>query len=143
MEPQNNTKLPSRILAELLLAARFLLVGILATTIHIASVWILLSDTALPALMANTIAFVCSFGFSFLGNYFWTFGSPGSPGRAMRRFLTIAITAFFINTVLLGTILEFDWFNPILAAIGSAAIIPIITFFASRLWGFNYKNSLS
>ena len=141
MEPLNNIKLGSRILAELVLAARFGLVGTLATTIHIAIVWMLLSETALPVLMANTIAFVCAFGFSFVGNYLWTFGSPGSPRRAMRRFLTISVSAFLINSVLLGTILELGWFNQTVAAIGSAAVIPIITFFASRLWGFNNKKA--
>lgn len=138
-EPENRSRLGHRLLNEFFLAVRFGLVGILATAIHITILWMLLSKTLLPALMANTIAFVGAFGFSFAGNYLWTFGSPGSPRRAMLRFLTISASAFFLNTILLGTILEFGWFDPTSAAIGSAAVIPVITFLASRLWGFRVQ----
>lgn len=139
-EPTSRNKTRSRVLAELFLAIRFGLVGILATTIHITVVWTLLSTTLLQVLVANTIAFASAFGVSFAGNYLWTFGSPCSPRRAMLRFLTISASAFLLNTFLLGTILEFGWFDPTSAAISSAAVIPVITFLASRFWGFKYKN---
>lgn len=127
-------------MAELFLAVRFGLVGILATTIHITVVWTLLSTTLLPVLVANTIAFASVFGVSFAGNYLWTFGSPGSPRKTIVRFLTIAAGAFFLNSVLLGVILKMGWLNPTLAVVGSAAVIPTITFLASRFWGFNYND---
>ncbi len=140
-EPTSRDKIRSRVLAELFLTVRFSLVGILTTTIHITVVWTLLSMTLLPVLVANTIAFTSAFGISFAGHYLWTFGSPGSPRKAMVRFLTISAAAFFLNSILLGTILEMGWFNPTLAVIGSAAVIPIITFLASRFWGFDYNDS--
>jgi putative flippase GtrA len=124
---------------ELLVAARFGAVGMVATSVHILIVWVLLSNTALPILVANLLAFLTAFGISFLGNYLWTFGSPGDSSKAIRRFLLISCSAFFVNTLLLAGILRAGWFSPTTAAIVSAAVIPAITFVASRLWGFRCK----
>jgi len=142
-EPATRRRIGHKLLVEFLLAIRFGLVGILATAIHIATLWMLLSNTLLPVLVANTIAFINAFGFSFAGNYLWTFGAPGSPRRAMSRFFTISVSAFALNSVLLGAILKLGWFEPALAAIGSAVVIPVITFSASRFWGFNYSSPAS
>lgn len=125
-----------RVLREVLTAARFGVVGLAATALHIGVVWILLSHTALPALLANLIAFLCAFGISFTGNYIWTFSAPGSPGRAMRRFFLISLAAFIANSMLLAAILAGGWLSPRLAAVASASMAPSITFLASRLWGF-------
>ena len=126
----------ARLWHELAVAARFGMVGITATAVHILMVWLLLSETALPPLVANMIAFLTAFGISFAGNYLWTFGSPGNPGKVMRRFLLISVSAFAMNTLLLASLLRAGWFSPTVAAIVSAAVVPAISFVASRLWGF-------
>ncbi|MFV3413762.1 GtrA family protein [Pseudomonas nitroreducens] len=128
-----------RLLRELLIAARFGVVGICATALHIGVVWSLITHTAMPALLANLIAFLCAFGLSFTGNYIWTFSTPGSPGQAMRRFFLISLSAFLINSTLLAAILASGWLSPRLAAVASAAVVPGITFLASRLWGFQRR----
>lgn len=129
-----------RFLSNFFLIVRFGLVGSLATAIHMAILWILLSMTTLPVLIANTIAFISAFGFSFAGNYLWTFGAPGAPKRALLRFLAISVSAFLLNSVLLGVILDSGLFDPTSAAIASAVVIPIITFFASRIWAFKHQS---
>lgn len=130
-----------RILTELFLAGRFALVGLFATAIHVLIVWRLLSDSVLPPLMANALAFCGAFGFSFAGNYLWTFGAPGSPRSAMLRFLTISLSAFCLNSLLLTYILHLGILDPKWSAIGSAIVIPAITFLASRLWVFKHHTS--
>jgi putative flippase GtrA len=126
-----------RVLRELFIAARFGVVGVCATALHIGVVWSLITCTAMPTLLANLVAFLCAFGLSFTGNYIWTFSNPGYPGKAMRRFFLISLTAFLINSTLLATILASGWLSPGLAAVASAAVVPGITFLASRLWGFH------
>lgn len=121
---------------ELIIASRFGSVGIVATAVHIMAVWILLKETGITPIFANTIAFLVAFLISFAGNYLWTFRSPGSPRRAMFRFFVIAIFAFASNTLLLALLVHEGWFPPIISAVLSASVVPAISFVASRLWGF-------
>ena len=134
----------NRLWQELCVAARFGLVGITATGVHVLVVWLLLLQTALPTLVANMFAFLTAFGISFSGNYIWTFRMPGQPCKAIRRFLLISIIAFALNNLLLTGLLHVRWLTPIASAIASIAVIPPITFFASRLWGFRvqHRNSV-
>lgn len=130
----------SRLWRELVVAARFGLVGIIATGVHILVVWLLVLQTTLPTLLANMLAFLSAFGISFSGNYIWTFGMPGQPCKAMRRFLLISVIAFALNSLLLAGLLHAEWLEPTASAIVSIAVIPPITFCASRLWGFHSQS---
>ncbi|MCK2087414.1 GtrA family protein [Thauera aromatica] len=137
MEPVRKTGSRSIFISELLLTARFGLVGILSTTLHVAIAWLLLSITTLPIIAANTLAFSIAFGFSFTGNYLWTFSAHRSARRAAFRFFLISISAFIFNSAILITALHYLPADPAFSAACSAMIIPIITFIASRLWCFN------
>jgi putative flippase GtrA len=124
---------------EMFLLARFGLVGFVATGVHIGVVWILLSCTTLHTLIANAIAFLAAFGFSFSGHYVWTFRSSGTLFRAMRRFLVISGSAFVLNTFVLAAILRTGWVSPFISTLIAIFAIPIITFLASRFWGFERR----
>ena len=132
-----------RLWREMVIAARFGLVGMVSTTIHILVVWLLLVSTVFSPIVANTFAFLTAFGVSFVGNYRWTFGSPGNVGRAIKRFLLISVSAFVMNTLLLAILLRGAWFSPIVAAIFSAAVVPFITFVTSRFWGFQSQEEVA
>lgn len=121
---------------EIITAARFGLVGLLSTAVHIAIVWLLLTLASVGPILANTLAFLAAFCISFIGNYLWTFRSPGSPRRAIFRFFVIAVSAFVVNTLILAFLVHKAWFLPVTSAILSASLVPTITFLASRLWCF-------
>lgn len=125
-----------RVWREAVLASRFGLVGLAATAAHIGVVALLVSTTRLPTLLANTFAFLAAFGISFAGNYVWTFGAPGQPRKALGRFMLVAGGAFLLNSLVLATALQLRLLPPLAAAIASAAIIPVITYLASRTWAF-------
>ena len=122
---------------EAYLAIRFTLVGCAATAVHIFVLWTLLSNTLLPVLIANAIAFLSAFGFSFTGNYLWTFGALGAPSQALQRFFLVSICTFILNSLLLAIAIKLDWSSEPTAAISVALVMPLITFFCSRLWAFN------
>ncbi|WP_422617302.1 GtrA family protein [Rhodoferax sp.] len=124
---------------ELLIAARFGFVGIFSTSIHIMTVWLLLDESRMTPISANTLAFLIAFGFSFGGNYLWTFRSPGSPRRAIFRFFLIAASAFAANTLILAFLVHEGWFSPVVSAVLSASVVPVISFSASRFWCFSAK----
>ncbi|MCM8627397.1 GtrA family protein [Accumulibacter sp.] len=121
---------------EFLAAARFGLIGLMATAVHLLMVWQLIARTELPALVANLLAFLTAFWVSFVGNYFWTFQVPGSPWRALCRFLLIATSGLALNTLLLACLLSGNLLSPTAAALVSTAAVPAVTFLASRFWGF-------
>lgn len=129
-------KKSGRFLPEIFYAVRFGMVGSVATAVHIATLWLLLSGTSLPVLIANTAAFILAFGFSFAGNYVWTFGAPCPVKKALGRFLVISVSAFLLNTLCLGILVEQHLFPPKVAGLVAATLIPVATFLASRLWGF-------
>ncbi|GHU35128.1 GtrA-like protein [Betaproteobacteria bacterium] len=121
---------------EVIVVARFGLIGIIATCVHVGVVWVLLSYTTLHTLIANAIAFLVALGFSFSGHYVWTFRSSGTLFRAMRRFLVISGSVFALNTFVLATILHTGWVSPFISTLIAIFVIPVITFLASRFWGF-------
>ena len=121
---------------ELIIATRFAFVGIIATAIHIAVVGFVLTQTGLTPILANTFAFTVAFGIAFLGHYIWTFRSPGNPRRVMFRFFLIAASAFVANTLILAFFVQGGWFSPVVSAVISASVVPVISFSASRFWGF-------
>lgn len=128
---------------EIITAVRFGLVGFLSTTVHIAIVWHLLALASVGPMLANTLAFLTAFCISFAGNYLWTFRSQGSPRRAIFRFFVIAVSAFVVNTLVLAFLVHKSWFSPVVSAVLSASLVPVISFFASRLWGFESDNESS
>lgn len=121
---------------ELFLASRFVIIGVVAALIHMAVVWTLIESKSITPVLANFIAFLTAFFAAFIGHYFWTFRVPGNPLHAMRRYFFISGSAFVANTLLLVGLLKSGWLSPVAAAVAAAAVIPLITFLASRLWGF-------
>ncbi|MBI1283845.1 MAG: GtrA family protein [Thiobacillus sp.] len=128
--------LRTKVWTEMAIAARFGLIGIAATIVHILVVSLLLAATQMQPLFSNAIAFLTAFSVSFTGNYWWTFGAPGNPAKAMRRFILISGSAFVLNTIVLAVILRAAWFSPFISVMCAIAIVPALTFLASRLWGF-------
>lgn len=123
-------------LRESLTILRFGLVGVLSTAVHIATVWFLLTKFSIPPILANTFAFLVAFGFSFTGNYLWTFRSLGNLHRAIFRFFVTAVSAFAVNSLLLTFLVYKGWFPPFTSAVFASSITPIVSFLASRFWAF-------
>ena len=137
LTPIKNDGLRRRVQYEAYLAIRFALIGCVATAVHIFVLWTLLSNTLLPVLIANALAFHSAFAFSFTGNYIFTFGALGAPSQALQRFFLVSICAFILNTLLLAIALKLGWSSEPTAAISVALVMPLTTFFCSRLWAFN------
>ena len=138
---ENASHFQNKLCKEIIIAGRFGLVGGIATAIHMLVVWTLIERSSVPVLSANLIAFITAFCFSFAGNYYWTFRKPGQRGRVLRRFFLISASAFAANTFLLAALLNADWLTPIASALSAATVIPLITFLASRMWGFRQQEN--
>lgn len=123
-------------LQELITASKFAVVGLAVTGIHIFVVWLLMDIFSQPPFLANTLAFLTAFGFSYMGHYHWSFKAQPRQGNSFRRFILIAVSAFILNNVLLVYMLEKAYFSEVVSVIISIFIIPLYTFTGSRLWVF-------
>jgi putative flippase GtrA len=121
---------------ELLTASRFAIVGLAATAVHVTAVWVILRTTGIPVYLATFCAYLIAFSVSFVGHYFWTFGAPGSPLRSLGRFFLISLAGFGTNLVVLTVLLHSHLFSQSTCAVVAAMAVPVVTYCASRLWGF-------
>lgn len=122
---------------ELLTASRFAIVGAVATVVHMTVVWTLAGVYGVQVFVANVIAFGIAFAFSFAGHHWWTFRSPGSARRRLVRFSVIAVGGFAVNSFVLSMVLWTGLLSPANAALVAVAVVPVLSFVFSRLWGFN------
>ena len=121
---------------EVLTMSRFTIVGIIATCIHISIVWVLIAQFRIEALLANLVAFLAAFIFSFTGQHLWTFRSKRSWRSALARFFPVSSFGFVLNNIVLISLLDMGYMPDSLAAMLSACVIPIVTFLAGRFWAF-------
>ena len=110
---------------------RFVLVGAVATGVHMAVASLLLGFWGWPAYSANLGAFPIAFCASYLGHRYLTFARTGSPWR----FLLVALAGFGLNNLLLTGLLACGL--PALGALLVAtALVPMFSYLLSSLWVF-------
>ena len=121
---------------EVLTMSRFMIVGIVATCVHIGIVWSLITQIGIETLLANLLAFLTAFVVSFTGQYLWTFRSQRYWQSAFIRFFLISLFGFTVNNIVLITLLNMGHMSDSLAAVLSTCVIPVITYLAGRFWAF-------
>jgi len=126
----------TKTLTEIVTASKFAIVGLCATAIHIFMVWLLMSVFTLQPLLANTLAFLTAFVFSYLGHHHWSFNSGSRSGNSLKKFFVVAGSAFLLNNFLLVYMLEAAYFSQQVSVMISVFIIPIYSFIGSRFWAF-------
>ena len=126
----------TKILSEVLLGARFGVVGVLATMTHFVVLAIMLSLAHTGPVSSNVVAYFLALGVSFIGHHFWTFRSSGAFLPTFLRFFGASGCAFLISSLLLVFLIRIVKVSDPIAAFMSAAVIPLITYSASRLWVF-------
>lgn len=130
------TNRASQLLHELITVSKFALVGLTATAVHVFMVWLLMGLFSQPPYLANALAFLTAFCFSYLGHYHWSFRAQPKEGNSFRRFFLIAASAFLLNNILLTYMLEKAYFSELVSVIIAVFIIPLYTFIGSRFWAF-------
>lgn len=123
-------------LRELFTIWRFVLVGILATTVHAGMALLLMVYAEFMPVIANLSAFLLAFIVSFTGHYYWTFSARVNRAQALKRFFIITGSAFAVNNVVLISLLKSGVIAPVLATIYAIFLIPVFTYVLSRLWVF-------
>ncbi|ABE58602.1 GtrA family protein [Chromohalobacter israelensis] len=114
-------------------AARFGLVGIAATGVHLLVAGVLLGTwPSMSEFLANVVAFLAAFQVSLMGHRRVTFRRRG---RA-KRFFLVALAGFGLNNGVLGTLLATTPVQGFLAVAIATLTVPVLTYLASRFWAF-------
>ncbi|WP_419307932.1 GtrA family protein [Chromohalobacter israelensis] len=123
----------SRLAGEAGTAARFGLVGIAATGVHLLVAGVLLGTwPSMSEFLANVVAFLAAFQVSLMGHRRVTFRRRG---RA-KRFFLVALAGFVLNNGVLGTLLATTPVQGFLAVAIATLTVPVLTYLASRFWAF-------
>ena len=119
--------------------ARFALVGLAATGIHIAVYLTLVTVQDVPPWTANLLAYGVSFAVSFTGHLRWTFGAQrdagGSTVRSLGRFVIAATAGLCLNAGFVEATLALR-LAPGWAAVPMVFVTPILTFAINKFWVF-------
>lgn len=127
----------TKIKNEVLVVYRFSIVGAVATLIHVSTVWLLITHLDRNPLLLNLAAFLVAFGFSFAGQYYWTFRSKKHWHHALLRFFSVSFFAFVLNNFVLVMLLDANLLSPAASAVLAAIVIPPFTYILGRFWAFS------
>lgn len=113
----------------------FILVGVLAATIHLLVVYILVSIFDVMALLANIVAFFIAFNISFIGHQHLTFAHMQDKKKLqLTHYFAVAASAGIINEVLYFVLLKYTDLNYLLALFGVLIFVSCYSFTMSRFW---------
>lgn len=123
-------------LASLRQLARFSVVGLMATGIHVAVAWMAHRAAGLPPTGANGAGFLCAFLASYFGHHHWSFRRRGNHDVHMRRFLAVSLLAFLISHAITLAVTDWLGLDYGVALLAIVAVVPASTYLASRFWAF-------
>ena len=121
-------------------AIRFIVVGILAMTVHFVTASLLMT-VGVPPLIGNCVAFLCAFPVSYAGHLKWSFQSEGGWDRtSLPRFATTVLTGFAANEFLYALLLHFTSIPPRISLLFVLASVAGATFLLCRFWVFHRRS---
>jgi len=116
----------------LLQLSRYGFFGIIATLIHLLSAWLLIYGFSTSVLLANSVAFLIAFMFSYVFQSKYVFKTVFDWQKFMRFFAVQG--GAFILAYMLSTWFPLD--NQYLQTLLIVAVIPLISFVIHKLWTF-------
>ena len=113
--------------------AFFGIIGVLATFVHVALAYTLMTFLALNPYFANALGAAAALGISFLGNSQITFLYRGNVSRAFVRFLVQSALSFALTNAVVFVVEQNGWPSWLYAAI-VIAVVPPVSFVVAKLW---------
>ena len=118
---------------------RFLLIGGLATLVHVAVFTGLVEWLAVSAVLAAVPAFLSAMLFSYGGNHKWTFAADAAHHVQLPRFAAVSLAGLAINVGIMHLVVNVLglWYGYALMAV--VLMVPGITFALNRRWTFGTR----
>ena len=116
--------------------ARFGVVGLIATLVHLAVAWVANQWFGFGEYMANGTGFAIAFVFSYLGHFYWTFQKQSDHQRSLARFLVVAGCGYALSNLVVWIVVQRLGQPFEVALLGILLVVPVSTWVISRLWAF-------
>ena len=114
----------------------FLVVGGIATVIHVGAALGVNSLLKVGPLTSNVIGYTCAFTFSYFGNSTATFARSALSLRQFGRFMTVSLAMFGLNQAIVTAGVTLAHLPLRMALIPALAIVPVVSFLISKVWAF-------
>lgn len=114
---------------------KYALIGILNTVVS----YLIYGAALLLGLKYSTalvLAYLTAMTHSYAWNRFWNFRSRSSFGAETIRFVSVYVTSFLINLLILRALIENHFAQPFIAQAASIAFTAPATFLMMRYWVF-------
>lgn len=118
--------------------AKFALVGVINTLIHLAILHILTEYFSVYYILSSLIGFVVAVTNSFILNTYWTFKKDikSQTGFRYGKFFLVSVFAAITNLILLYIITEFFGIWYILSQVIATGISLVINFIGNKFWTY-------
>ena len=115
---------------------KFLIVGSVATSLHICVVGLLQSFTSMPVIASSTIAFILASNFSFLANYKFTFASDNNFKISFLRFFLVAFMCYIVHIITLFIFISLTPLSTMGNVVFAAIFTALVSFMINKHWTF-------
>ncbi len=123
--------------------AKFASVGAIATGLHVLVAMTLHHGAGLSPLRANFAAFCVATLWSYCGNWAWTFAGRAKVKSSAPRFFAMSLAAFALNQGIVYWMTTVEGLPLAAALIPVVAVIPVVSFWLSRMHIFSSRHALS
>lgn len=124
------------ILAEARKFATYVVAGLMATAAHYVVMVVLVSQLALPEVVASSIGFIAGACVKYPLNYWAVFSSEQSHHVAVPRFVLSLAIAFVLNAVLLAALLRLLEAHYMVSQVLTTGVVLVVNYLLARHWVF-------
>ncbi len=103
---------------------------------HVAVALAVEALTHVEPLYANFVAYCTAVGISYFGNAWLTFRTTALHGAQFLRFAVVSLLGLLLNQSIVYVLVHLAMWPFWAALIPAVTLVPIFTFFVSKLWAF-------
>jgi len=115
---------------------KFVLVGLLATAMHIGLVMALVEGMSLAPVLASLPAFLVALSVSYLINHHWTFAAAGPYRRHLPRYALVALGGLILNAAIMYSVVDLLGASYFLGLVVVIMVVPVLGYMLQRGWSF-------
>jgi putative flippase GtrA len=115
---------------------KFASVGLLATVVHVAIVFVLVEGADAEPVLASLPAFLSALFVSYLLNRRWTFQPAVSGFRCFSKYMFVALGGMLLNAIIMFAIVYVVHGPYVLGLAIVVAVVPVVSFVFHRDWTF-------